>query len=103
MAMIRKSATIQEGRAINFALKLMEYGFGYTIRIPSRQLSKELTEKGFTISFLTIISYWKALERMGYVTRQMGARINGVTYYLNRYAFKKLSNQSTTNDEPRDI
>lgn len=95
--MIRKSATIQEGRAIAFMQKLMEYGYGYTIRIPSRQLSKELTAKGYPISFLTIIKYWIALERMGYVTRTMGARINGVTYYLNRYAINKLTNVNAMN------
>lgn len=41
---------------------------------------------------MTVIAYWKCLERMGYVKREMGACINGVTYYLNRYAFKKIIN-----------
>lgn len=89
--MIQTPKTIQEKRALRFALDLLEkYGYGYTINVPSRDLSADLTEKGRKISFMSVIAYWKALERMGYVKREMSARINGVTFTLNRYAFQKL-------------
>lgn len=89
--MIAKPQTLQEKRALKFGMRLIkDFGYGHTIHIPSRQLSEELAEKGSPVSFITIIAYWEALERMGYVSRQMNARINGVTYYLNRYAFRKL-------------
>ena len=89
--MIAKPHTLKERRALQFGARLIrDFGYGYTVHVPSRQLSEELSERGASVSFITIISYWEALERMGYVSRQMNARINGVTYYLNRYAFKKL-------------
>lgn len=96
--MLNKANTLQEKRAIKFAILLVELGYGYTIRVPSRQLEKELKAQNYPVSFMTIISYWRTLERMGYVTRTMGARINGVTYYLNRYAFTKLTNPSIMNE-----
>lgn len=89
--MLSLGKTIQEKRAIQFGVELIsKYGYGYTITIPSRALATQLTEKGKPISFMTIIKYWETLERLGYVSREMGARINGVTYTLNRYAFNKL-------------
>lgn len=89
--MIATPKTIQEKRALKFAVELLtKHGYGYTIPVGFVELSNELNEKGVKISFMTIIAYWKALERMGYATREMGARINGVTHKLNRYAFNKL-------------
>lgn len=89
--MTKEAKTIQEKRALKFAVDLVgKYGYGYTITVPSRKLSADLTDNGYKISFMTVIAYWETLERMGYVKREMSARINGVTYYLNRYAFKKL-------------
>lgn len=89
--MTKEAKTIQERRALRFAVDLLsKYGYGYTITVPSRKLSADLTDKGHKISFMTVIAYWETLECMGYVKREMSARINGVTYYLNRYAFKKL-------------
>jgi hypothetical protein len=91
--MTQTPKTIQEKRALKFAVDLLtKYDYGYTINVPSRELSADLTAKGRNISFMSVIAYWQALERMGYVKREMGARINGVTYYLNRYAFQKLIN-----------
>lgn len=90
---MKKATTIQEKRALRFAVELLtKHDYGYVINIPSRELAKELTHKGTKISFMTVIAYWECLERMGYVKREMTARINGVTYYLNRYAFNKLIN-----------
>lgn len=89
--MIATPKTIQEKRALKFAVELItKHGYGYTIPMGFVELSQELNEKGVNISFMTVIAYWKALERMGYATREMGARINGVTHKLNRYAFSKL-------------
>lgn len=89
--MLKQPNTIQEKRAIKFAIDLLtKHGYGYTIPVGYVDLAKELTENGSKISFMTVISYWQALERMGYATREMGARINGVTHKLNRYAFQKL-------------
>ena len=83
--------TIQEKRAVQFAVDLLtKHGYGYVIPMGYVELSNELAEIGVKISFMTIISYWKALERMGYATREMGARVNGVTHTLNRYAFQKI-------------
>lgn len=91
---LKTPQTIQEKRALKFAVDLLTiHGYGYTITVPSRELAAELTSKGNPISFITVISYWKALERLGYVKREMQARINGVTYYLNRYGFTQLLNQ----------
>ena len=93
--MIKTPKSLQEKKAVNFAVALIEkYGYGYTVRVPSRKLSAELREEGFPISYITIIEYWKVLEKLGYVKREMTARINGVTYYLNRYVFKKLIGNS---------
>ena len=90
---MKQPTTIQEKRAIKFAVELLtKHDYGYTITVPSRALADELTSKVTKISFMTVIAYWKCLERMGYVKREMGACINGVTYYLNRYAFKKIIN-----------
>lgn len=84
--------TIQEKRAVQFAIDLLtKHGYGYVIPVGYVELSNELAENGVKISFMTIISYWKALERMGYATREMGARVNGVTHTLNRYAFQKVT------------
>lgn len=89
--MLSLGKTIQEKRAIKFGVELLsKFGYGYTITIPSRVLATQLTEKGKPISFMTVIKYWETLERLGYVSRKMEARINGVTYTLNRYAFNKL-------------
>lgn len=93
--MITKVKNLQEKRAVQFGLRLINAGYGYTIHIPSRQLASELTGKGFPISFMTVIAYWETLERLGYVKRNMQARINGVTYSLNRYAFRKLQAQAS--------
>ncbi|WP_290077895.1 hypothetical protein [uncultured Muribaculum sp.] len=91
---LTKPSTIQEKRAVQFAVDLLtKHGYGYTIPVGFVELSNELNEKGVKISFMTVITYWKALERMGYATREMGARINGVTHKLNRYAFQKLIQQ----------
>lgn len=88
--MIQKPKTIQEKRAVQFAVDLLtKHGYGYVIQVGYVELSKELSAKGVNISFLTIVAYWKALERMGYATREMQSRINGVTHKLNRYAFQK--------------
>ncbi|MCM1077032.1 MAG: hypothetical protein NC411_06705 [Bacteroides sp.] len=83
--------TLQEKRALKFATDLLTvHGYGYTIPVSYVELANELNGKGVKITFMTVISYWKALERMGYATREMGARINGVTHRLNRYAFQNL-------------
>lgn len=87
--MLTQAVTPRQKRALKFAQVVVE-NYGYTVHVPSRQLSKELTAKGYQISFLTVIHYWETLERMGYATRTMDARIFGVTYYFNRYAIKKL-------------
>lgn len=91
---LTKPSTIQEKRAVQFAVDLLtKHGYGYTIPVSFTQLAQDLTNKGTKITFMTVIAYWKALERMGYATREMGARINGVTHKLNRYAFQKLIQQ----------
>lgn len=88
---LQQPKTIQEKRAVKFATDLLtKHGYGYTIPVGFVELSNELNGKGVKISFMTVITYWKALERMGYATREMGARINGVTHRLNRYAFQNL-------------
>ncbi len=89
---LTQPTTIQEKRAVQFAVDLLtKHGYGYTIPVGFVELSQELNDKGVNISFMTVIAYWKALERMGYATREMGARINGVTHRLNRYAFQIIS------------
>lgn len=92
---MKKPENLQEQRAINFAIDLItKYGYSFTIKIPSRDLAADLTRRGKRISFMTVIAYWKALERMGYVERKMSARIWGVKYTLNRYAISKLINSA---------
>ena len=89
--MLSLGKTIQEKRAIQFAIELIsKFGYGYTITIPSRVLATQLTEKGKPISFITVIKYWETLERLGYVSKECKAKIFGVTYTLNRYALNKL-------------
>ena len=89
MIMFTQAVTSRQKRALKFALIIVEH-YGYIVRVPSRQLAKELTDMGFTISFITVIKYWETLEKMGYVTRTMDARIFGVTYHFNRYAVKRI-------------
>lgn len=90
---MKKAQTLPEKRALEFGVELLtKYGFGYTIRVPIMELTTELNEKGMKISHPTLMKYFKALEHLGYVKREMTARIFGVTYYLNRYAFQKLIN-----------
>lgn len=91
--MIHQAKTIQEKRAVKFGIELLtKYGYGHTITIPVMELTKELKGKGVKISHPTVMQYWRALERLGYVKREMHARIFGVTYHLNRYAFSNLIN-----------
>lgn len=91
--MLKKPTRLQEKRAVKFAIELLtKFGYGYTIQVPSRELAAELTAKGCNISYVTVIAYWEALERMGYVKREMKSRIDGVVYHLNRYAFGKAIN-----------
>lgn len=40
------------------------------------------------------MQYWRALERLGYVKKEMKCRLFGVTYRLNRYAFANLINNT---------
>lgn len=83
--------TVQEKRAVRFGVELLtKYGYGHTITVPVMELTQELKEKGLKISHPTVMRYWRALERLGYVKREMQARIFGVTYRLNRYAFDNL-------------
>ncbi len=90
---MKKAQTLPEKRALEFGVELLtKYGFGYTIRVPIMELTKELNEKGMKISHPTLMKYFKALEHLGYVKREMKARIFGVTYYLQKYPFKKLIN-----------
>lgn len=91
--MFKVPKTVQEKRAIKFGVELLtKHGYGHTITVPVMELTKELKEKGVKISHPTVMQYWKALERLGYVKREMQARIFGVTYRLNRYAFSNLIN-----------
>ena len=87
----KKPKTTLEKRAVQFATDLLpKHDYSYTIPVGYEELSNELKGRGVNISFVTIISYWKTLERMGYATRSMKARKKGVTHKLNRYAFQKL-------------
>lgn len=89
--MIQEPKTLQEKRALKFGVELLtKYGYGYTISIPVIEFRDELRKKGMKISHPTIMDYMGALERMGYVTKELHSRAWGVTYYLNRYAFNKL-------------
>lgn len=88
-----KPKTLQEKRAVQFGIDLLtKYGCSNRVCVPVHQLTKELNDKGRKISFMTIIKYWNALIGLQIVTKEMGARIDGATYYLNRYAFNKLIN-----------
>lgn len=90
---MKKATTRQEKNALEFGVELLtKYGFGYTIRVPIMELTTELKEKGMKISHPTLMKYFNALVHLGYAKREMTARIFGVTYYLNRYAFQKLIN-----------
>lgn len=90
--MVYKPQTTQEKRALAFGLDLInKYGYGYTISTPVMELTKELKEKGIKISHPTLMEYFRALERLGYVKKEMQARIWGVTYRLNRYGFNQLN------------
>lgn len=90
--MVYKPQTIQEKRAVMFGLDLLsKYGYGHTISTPVMVLTKELREKGVKISHPTLMGYFRALERLGYVKKEMQARIWGVTYRLNRYGFNQLN------------
>lgn len=86
-------STTREKRAVKFGVDLLtKHGYSHTITTPVMELTKELKEKGVKISHPTVMQYWRALERLGYVKREMQARIFGVTYRLNRYAFSNLIN-----------
>lgn len=90
--MVYKPQTTQEKRAVMFGLDLLnKYGYGHTISTPVMELTKELREKGCKISHPTLMGYFRALERLGYVKKEMQARIWGVTYRLNRYGFNQLN------------
>lgn len=90
---LSKPKTLKEKRALQFGIDLLtKFGYGYSVQVPVHQFAKELTAKGYKISFMTIISYWQTLVKMGYATKEMGARMDGATYNLNRYAFNKLIN-----------
>lgn len=83
--------TTKEKRAVQFAVDLLtKHGYGYIVNVPSRTLAKELTEKGYPISFVTIRTHWKTLIKLGLVKSEMKAKLLGVTYHLNRYAFNKI-------------
>ncbi|MBQ6167243.1 MAG: hypothetical protein IJK41_07465 [Muribaculaceae bacterium] len=84
---------LQERRAIDFALYLIANDYGHTIKIPARELERQLKDKGRNISFMTIGNYFKTLERMGYAKKKMHCRLWGATYKLNRYAFEKMINE----------
>lgn len=89
--MIHQPKTVQEKRAVKFGTELLtKYGYGHTITVPVMELTAELRAKGATISHPTLIQYWRALERLGYVKKEMQCRLFGVTYRLNRYAFANL-------------
>lgn len=91
--MIYQPSTTREKRAVKFGIDLItKHGYGHTITTPVMELTKELKKKGVKISHPTVMQYWRALERLGYVKREMRARIFGVTYRLNRYAFSNLIN-----------
>ena len=90
--MVYKPQPTQEKRALAFGLDLInKYGYGHTICTPVMKLTKELKEKGVKISHPTLMGYFRALERLGYVKKEMQARIWGVTYRLNRYGFNQLN------------
>lgn len=86
----KEPLTVQEKRAVDFLLTLNKMGYGNTVCIPVMELTKELKEKGVTISHPTVMQYWRALERLGYIKREMRARIFGVIYRIKRYPVQKL-------------
>lgn len=92
---MKKPTTPREKRAVNFGIELLtKYGYGYTIDKPAVELMKDLRKQGAKICHVTIINYWKTLERLGYVKKYMPARMFGASYKLNRYAFSKLINSA---------
>jgi len=86
----REPSTLLEKRAVQFLITLNKMGYGYTVSVPVMELTKELKEKGVKISHPTVMQYWRALEQLGYITREMQARIFGVTYRIKRYPVQKL-------------
>lgn len=87
----KEPSTIQEKRAVKFLVTLNRLGYGYTISIPVFELTKKLKDKGVKISHPTLMGYWRSLERLGYVSREMQARIWGVTYKVKRYPIQQLT------------
>lgn len=76
---------------MRFAVELLtRLDYGYSVHVPYRTLAHELTKSGYRISFMTVIAYWEALEELGYVTRSMESCVDGVTFNLNPYIFRKL-------------
>lgn len=73
---------------------MFRFGYGHIISVPSRELSRRLTTQDYKVSFITITKYWEALVDMGLATRYMKARIFGVTYKLNKYAFKTIHEEA---------
>lgn len=89
--MFQQPKTALEKRAVKFGVDLLtKYGYGRVITVPVMELTADLRAKGATISHPTIMQYWRALERLGYVTKEMQCRLHGATYRLKRYAFAKL-------------
>lgn len=86
----KEPTTTQEKRAVDFLITLNRLGYGHSVTIPVMELTNELKEKGVKISHPTLMGYWRALERLGYITREMQARIWGVTYRIKRYPVQKL-------------
>lgn len=92
--MILKPTTLQEKRAVRFFKDFVTvYGYGYGINTPCFELVAELKAKGCSISHVTLLAYWDALERMGYLTREMEARMFGVSYKFNRYAVNLIKKE----------
>lgn len=93
--MIHQPKTVQEKRAVKFGIDLLtKYGYGYTITVPVMELTTVLKSHCVKISHPTVMQYWRALERLGYVKKEMKCRLFGVTYRLNRYAFANLINNT---------
>lgn len=88
--MLQKPQTDREKRAVQFAVDLItKYGYGCTIHQSTRRMAQTLWDKGKNMFYLTIHNYWKALEKIGYVTSEMSSRAGGKRYTLNRYALSK--------------
>lgn len=87
--MFDKPVTKIQKRAVAFALKLVtKYGFSHNIHIASDKLADLMADNGDPISPHAIHRYWRTLEDMGYLKREMRSRKHGATYHLNRYALK---------------